>query len=51
MADFSASQAWDNVRVKAGRDFNNFTINDSGDSPERKERGIDHSRRDIYCIC
>jgi hypothetical protein len=43
MADFSASQAWDNVKVSAGRDFNNFTINGSGDVTERTERSMDHS--------
>jgi hypothetical protein len=40
MASFSTSQAWDNVNVNAGHDFNfNFSVNGSGDITER---GMDH---------
>jgi hypothetical protein len=42
MTGFSASQAWDNVNVSAGRDFN-FSINGPGHITEMKERGMDHS--------
>jgi hypothetical protein len=40
MAGSSTSQAWKNVNVNTGRDFN-FSINGSGDITEMKERGID----------
>ena len=39
MAGSSTSQAWKNVNVKTGRDFN-FSINGSGDIKEMKERGM-----------
>ena len=42
MASFSTSQAWDNVKVNAGRDFN-VNISGSGEITEMKERGMDHS--------
>ena len=42
MAGSSTSQAWDNVKVNAGRDFN-VNISGSGEITEMKERGMDLS--------
>jgi hypothetical protein len=40
MVGFSASQAWDHIKVNAGRDFN---VNINGSGEIMKERGMDHS--------
>jgi hypothetical protein len=49
MTGFSASQAWDNVNVSAGRDFN-FSINGPGDITDERERYGSFARRVIHDI-